>query len=197
MIRIAALLLALVLLPQSAFAAESAYTKLNLEKDCVFHSEYEQGASAYCTGFKGYPVHFSEGDLRQMVRFGHFYSLLGFWESFSQFNRINDTIEWRLKDGKPYAAILRWFIENADDNGNFSKASEGQVLVVSRVADSYNEQPNGCVIGYVDAKENSNANELARQISDELADDFDCIRDNPKFYGNRGKLSGDPSKSVE
>ncbi len=74
------------------FAQESAYTKLDLDKDCVFHSQYEQGASAYCSGYKGYPVHFDEGDLRQMVRFGHVRKLEGQWESFSPFNRINDTI---------------------------------------------------------------------------------------------------------
>ncbi|MEM9278670.1 MAG: hypothetical protein AAGA76_08855, partial [Pseudomonadota bacterium] len=86
-------------------AAESVYTTLDLDKDCVFHSEYEQGASAYCSGYKGYPVHFSEGDLRQMVRFGHLRSLLGQWESFGQFNRVGETIEWRLENNRPYAAI--------------------------------------------------------------------------------------------
>ena len=187
--------LALQLFPASLNAAESKYTDLDLNKDCVFHSEYEQGASAYCSGYKGYPVHFDEGDLRQMVRYGHVKTLAGQWESFGQFNRINNKIEWRLNDGKPYAAILRWFIENSDSNGEYSKDLEGQVLVVSKVAD--HNSPASCVVGYVDARANSNANELARQIADTIAPGFECFRDAPQFHGNQGKYSGDPVISYE
>ena len=178
-----------------AHAADSAYTKINLEKDCVFHSEYELGASAYCSGYKGYPVHFSEGDLRQMVRYGHLSSLLGQWESFGQFNRINDTVEWRLNNGKPYAAILRWFIENSDSNGEYSKKLEGQVLVVSTVGN--HEKPSSCVVGYVDARANSNANDIARNVADTIARDFQCLKDRAKFHGNRGPTSGDPTSYYE
>ena len=187
--------LALQLFPASLYAAESKYTDLDLNKDCVFHSEYEQGASAYCSGYKGYPVHFDEGDLRQMVRYGHIQTLAGQWESFGQFNRINNKIEWRLSDSKPYAAILRWFIENSDSNGEYSKDLEGQILVVSKVAD--HNSPASCVVGYVDARANSNANEMARQIADTLAPGFECFRDAPQFHGNRGKYSGDPVISYE
>ena len=186
-----------MLMGSAAYAGESAYTKIDLDNNCVFHSSYELGASAYCTGFKGYPVHFSEGDLRQMVRFGHLRSLLGQWESFGQFNRINDTIEWRVADNKPYATILRWFIENSDDNGQQTKAVEGQVLVVSKVADSYNDIPGSCVVGYVDARANANANEIARRIADTMARDFRCIEDTAEFHGARGKYSGDPVSSFE
>lgn len=180
----------------SAQAAESIYTKLNLENGCVFHSEYEQGASAYCTGYKGYPVHFSEGDLRQMVRYGHLALLDKQWESFGQFNSVNDTIEWRVDDnGKAYAAILRWFIENADDNGDYPDASKGQVLVVSTVAD--HERPVSCVVGYVDARTNKNANSLARQVADDIARDFICGKDEPNYHGKRGPHAGDPSRYFE
>ena len=188
---------ALIFTSSASFSADSAYTKLNLDNDCVFHSEYELGASAYCSGYKGYPVHFSEGDLRQMVRFGHLRSLLGQWESFGQFNRIGDTIEWRLENGRPYAAILRWFIENTDDNGEQSKAVEGQVLVVSKVADGYNEILGSCVVGYIDAQANSNANDIAREVADNLARNFTCINDRPSYYGTRGKYSGDPVSNFE
>jgi hypothetical protein len=184
-----------VLLGGHAWAGESAYTKLDLDKDCVFHSSYEQGGSAYCQGYKGYPVHFSEGDLRQMVRFGHLAKLEGQWESFGNFNRINDTIEWRLKDAKPYAAILRWFLEVPDDQGNFTPQSNGQVLVVSTVAS--HENPTSCVVGYVDAKANKNANDLAREIADTLAPQFRCGSDTPRFSGVPGKFSDTASSSFE
>lgn len=186
-----------LLATSTAHAAESEYTKLNLDKDCVWHSQYEQGASAYCKGYKGYPVHFSEGDLRQMVRFGHPSAIIGQWESFGQFNYVNDTIEWRLENDRPYATILRWFIENTNNNGEVTDATRGQVLVVSKVADHYNDIQVGCVVGYVDARANSNANEIARNVADTMARDFKCIEESPKFHGERGKFSGDPSISYE
>ena len=179
----------------TSLAAESAYTKLDIQKDCVFIEEYEQGGTARCSGYKGYPVIFSEGDLRQMVQFGHIQTTGGQWESFGQFNRINDTIEWRLKDKVPYAAILRWFIENSNSDGEFSKELEGQVLVVTKVG-TY-AKPGSCVVGYVDARANKNANTLARNIADEMSHTFECKTDSPEFHGKRGKYSGDPSRSFE
>lgn len=179
-----------VLVAGEVFAAESAYSKIDLEQTCTFHSEYEQGASAYCEGYKGYPIHFSEGDLRQMVRFGHVGKLDGQWQSFGQFNRINNTVEWRLENKKPYAAILRWFIENTNDEGATTTQTEGQVLVISTVAD--HAKPVSCVVGYVDAKANNNANDIARNIADTLARDFKCRSDTPSFHGIRGEKAGDP-----
>lgn len=190
---LASSLLFLILCFSSASAADSAYTKINFEKTCVFHSEYEQGASAYCSGYKGYPVHFDEGDLRQMVRFGHVAKLANQWESFGQFNRINDTIEWRIKDGKPFAAILRWFIENSNSDGVPTKKFEGQVLVVSKVAD--HENPTSCVVGYVDARANKSANALARKLADEQAENFVCASHKPQVIGKIGPYFGNPVSS--
>ncbi len=195
MARLTTFLAVFLVLSLSAFAAESVYTKIDLEKSCVFHSEYELGASAYCEGYKGYPVHFSEGDLRQMVRFGHIAKLQDQWESFGQFNRVNDTIEWRVKDKKPYAAILRWFIENSSQDGEYSKDLEGQVLVVSTVADHSN--PQSCVVGYVDARANDNANNMARKLADEKAPNFKCGKEKPAFVGERGPHAGSPSGYFE
>jgi len=195
MMRRATYLTILLFLVAPAFAAESVYTKMDLEKSCIFYSEYELGASAYCEGYKGYPVHFSEGDLRQMVRYGHINKLQDQWESFGQFNRINDTIEWRIKNKKPYAAILRWFVENSSQDGEYSKELEGQVLVVSTVAD--HKTPASCVVGYVDARANKNANELARKLADEKAASFKCGKEKPAFVGERGPHSGTPSSYFE
>ena len=107
------LTLALVIAGSQAAAAESVYTKLVFD-DCVTLSTDLQGGRLHCPGYKGYGITFEEGDLRQAVRFGH----VGndeLFESFGVFNRINDTIEWRLDDnGVPRAAILRWFLENPD-----------------------------------------------------------------------------------
>ena len=135
---------------------------------------------------------FAEGDLRQMVRFGHVSRDIGRWESFAQFNRINDTIEWRLENGKPFATILRWFIEGPDpETGEVTSASTGQVLVVSTVGTPNN--PVSCIVGYVDARANTNANELAREVADTITQNFECGVSSPRFHGNRGAWSGDPS----
>ncbi|MEO0328492.1 MAG: hypothetical protein AAF217_07810 [Pseudomonadota bacterium] len=179
----------------NALAFESAYTKLDLEKDCVFHSGYEQGGGAYCEGYKGYPVHFSEGDLRQMVRFGHIAILDAQWESFSQFNHIGETIEWRIADKKPFAAILRWLISNADENGEYLETLQGQVLVISTVADHNN--PQSCVVAYVDTLVNKDANAIARDVADRLAPDFKCGKDQPEYHGAQGPLSGEPGNYFE
>jgi len=144
---------------------------------------------------KGYPVHFAEGDLRHMVQFGHIGSIEGQWESFSQFNHINDTVEWRLNKNLPYAAILRWFIENSNENGEYSNELKGQVLVVSTVAS--HASPQSCVVGYVDARANKNANAIARNVADKFARGFKCGTDTPKFHGKRGESAGTPSRSFQ
>ena len=89
----------------------------------------------------------------------------------------------------PYAAIMRWFISSGEGDGS----SEGQVLVVSKVA-----QPgigDGCVVGYVDALENAGANEMARDIADELARDFMCRIEEPVFHGEEGLAAGFPIRT--
>lgn len=186
-------IIGLFLLASGALAQQSEYTKIELETGCIYFEQYEQGARAYCSGLKGYPVHFAEGDLRQMVQFGHVGDINTQWESFSQFNHINDTVEWRLSKNIPYAAILRWFIENSDQNGEYKKELEGQVLVVSSVASHAN--PQGCVVGYVDARANKNANAIARNVADKYARNFKCGADTPEFHGKRGKSAGQPSRS--
>ncbi len=187
--------LALFIATSSAFAQSNTYTKINFDKTCTIISEYEQGVEVACSGYTGYPVIFSEGDLRQMVRFGHIAKLSDQWESFGQFNRANDTIEWRLKDKKPYAAILRYFIENSNDNGEHTKELKGQVLVVSTVGT--HEKPTSCVIGYVDARANKNANKLAQELADTKATTFECGKNKPDFFGKKGKHSGSPSSYFE
>ncbi|MEM8542139.1 MAG: hypothetical protein AAGF25_14385 [Pseudomonadota bacterium] len=170
---------------------ESVYSKLDLDGECKPYDLYEQGGSFFCPGYSGYGVLFAEGDLRQSV----FYGFVGEWfaegafESFSGFNYVSGTIEWRLKGGVPFATIMRWFISSGDGDGT----NDGQVLVVSKVA-----QPgigDGCVVGYVDALENADANVMAREIADELASDFMCRIEDPVFHGKEGLAAGFPVRT--
>jgi hypothetical protein len=181
-------------LPVHAGQMTSTYTKLDFKETCKILEEVEDGGSVsmLCEGYENYPVHFAEGDLRHSVQFGHVEPGQNcIWQSFTQWNRVSDTIEWRLRDGVPVAAILRWFIENTDDAGSADPKWVGQVLVVSRVGQQSGNP--ACVIGYVDALANSNANQLARDLADSLAADFTCGTDKAEFHGQRGRLSGDPS----
>ncbi|WP_108880301.1 hypothetical protein [Anderseniella sp. Alg231-50] len=186
-------LVALVL-PVQAGQISSVYSKLDFKKTCKVLKEVEEGGSVsmLCDGYEGYAVHFAEGDLRHSVQFGYVETDgNGIWQSFTQWNRVAETVEWRLQDGTPVAAILRWFIENTDDAGSADPARVGQVLVVSRVGRQADK--GACVVGYVDALANRNANVLARQVADSLTQDFVCGTDRAEFHGKRGRLSGDPS----
>lgn len=179
--------------PVHAGEMTSAYTKLDFKKTCKILEEIEEGGSVsmLCEGYQGYPVHFAEGDLRHSVQFGHVEPGENrIWQSFTQWNRVSDTVEWRLRDGVPVAAILRWFIENTDDAGSADPNRVGQVLVVSQVGQQTGSK--ACVVGYVDALANKSANQLARDLADSLAEDFTCGTDKAEYHGTRGRLSGDP-----
>jgi len=166
----------------------SVYTRLDYDRGCQTLSQTEEGGSILlrCEGFQGYPVYYSEGDLRVTMKYGFVSddSALA-WESFSPWNSVNTTLEWRLDNGKPYATILRWFIDNVNPNtGSADEASRGQVLVVSTVArDGVSDS---CMVGLVDARSNPKANEIARNVADNVAKSFQCGRDSVRYYGKQG-----------
>jgi hypothetical protein len=184
-----------------AHAEESVYTDLDLEAcvsiDPAAQDEPGGFASLRCEGYQGAPVYFKEFDLRQSVYYGAVSKKIidEAGETFSTFNHVGNKIEWRLgRDGSPRATILRWFIENADpDTGATDKASTGQVLVISKVATE--DDPMGCVAGYVDALANPEPNVMARQVADEIAPGFACGVDRPSYHGERGEKVGEPSYS--
>ncbi|MEM7301534.1 MAG: hypothetical protein AAF468_10675 [Pseudomonadota bacterium] len=175
-------------------AADSLYSKLDFDKHCTFEkpaSEEEEGmgASGVCR-IPDFPeIHFAEGDLRHSAGFGAPKQ----FESFAQFNSMNNTIEWRFgSDGVAYAAIVRFFIENINPaTGAVDPKRKGQVLVIHRVASGGDK--NTCVVGMVDARANENANQLARDVADGDAAIFQCGVDKAKYHGRVGKFAGTPS----
>ncbi|MNU05546.1 hypothetical protein D3C72_2503900 [compost metagenome] len=57
-------------------------------------------------------------------------------------------------------------------------------------------QPEGglsCVVGYVDALSNANANELARTVADNEARDFACGVQEAMWEGKRGEKTSEPT----
>lgn len=191
---VVASLSALAAVPAHAERISSVYTRIGFDTDCVTLSEYEAGVTLSCGGFRGYGILFSEGDLRQTLFFGYVGSWFedAAWESFGPFNSVNDTVEWRLNGAVPFATILRWRIDNGDPDGTTGKPG-GEVLVISKVAQP--GEGEGCVVGYVDAKANAGANDLARKVADEMAEDFTCREDEPVYHGERGPLAADPMRN--
>lgn len=175
-----------------AAAAEpvSVYTKLDLDTGCVTLETTPLGGTLQCPGHAGYPVVFSEEDLRQSIFYGHLGAWygLGSYASFTHFNHAGETIEWRhpVAGGPPAAAIHRWFVSDGNETGEENL----QVLVISRVG-----QPGigeACVAGYVDALANADANVLARQVADLVAPDFACRVTAPQWRGAKGANAPTP-----
>lgn len=158
------------LLNATAHAADitSTYSEIDWDKDCKRIDtppvdEPDLGGHFKCAGYQDYPIWISTGDLRESVQFGHLNHQMttqNSWESFSSFNQINLTVEWRLNNGKPIAAIYRHFI----DNGEGDSTSRAQFLVIKSIA-STDTGGIGCVYGMVNGRE-KNANETARRVAD-------------------------------
>ncbi|MDP2780177.1 hypothetical protein [Devosia sp.] len=148
----------------------SAYTDLDLDNDCLVLDADDFGVSWSCPGYKGYPVHVSEGDLRFTIVYGFNIDKEPGGQTLGPFNRLGDTLEWRLSKASgrwlPVATIVRYHIADIDTG-----VDSGQVLVVTQLAEG-----NSCHIAYVDARANTNANELARAAADR-AGNFDCGTD--------------------
>lgn len=182
----------------AARANESAYTDRDLDacKTLSEASEEGESVSLQCAGYKGLPVYFKEGDLRQSIAYGPVSKAYidEAFETFGPFNHTGTKIEWRLgAKSTPVATIVRWFVADPETSGE-ADSKTGQVLVVSTVATKDN--PTSCVVGYVDALENKDANTLARAVADDESAGFACGMDEPQWHGKRGKLAGEPSRTL-
>lgn len=115
------------------------------------------------SGPDGWIVSMFSADAREHVRFGHPAeggktvpdALEG------AFADPNDVIEWRLRDGKPFAAIHRYFLDNR------------QVLTIHRLQ----ADKTSCVAAIVNVRRGRDANEQAIKIADGLGAGFECGRD--------------------
>ncbi|MTI18286.1 hypothetical protein E1162_13650 [Rhodobacteraceae bacterium RKSG542] len=171
----------------AASGLESVYTRLNLDGSCTLLEVYEDGAGGarwVCEGYKGIPVWVGEGDLRFFVSYGASgNSERAYSQTLAPFNELGSTVEWVLKQGVPIATILRWHTQISDEtiSGGFYK---GQVLVVTQLGEGRT-----CHIGYIDARANSNANQLARDTVRLLGGIWDCEQP-PKIIGRGGRSLG-------
>jgi hypothetical protein len=182
--RFAMLVTALVLfLATPAFAGyDSAYTDF-LPEGCTqvapgaAEGEGEFGPTYECKGYKDFPVTFVEDDLRETVAYGRDgRNHCSFHQTFSAFNSVGNKIEWRLKDGKPIATILRWKVSYDPEDSTKTK----DWLVVTKLGDV-----ESCQMGYVEGSY-PKANEKARWLADTAAEVFSCPSGQTIFFANPG-----------
>jgi hypothetical protein len=164
--------------PVLAADIQSAYTDLDIEQ-CTTIQADDFGALWACPGYKGTPVRVTEGDLRNTISFGlDSGAERAAEQTMPPFNSLGGKIEWRIsnREGqwKPFAAIVRFFV----DNGTGAEPQkQGQVLVVTQVKPGAT-----CHIAYIDALANPDANAMAQKAADEKAGDFDCAGE-PEIIG--------------
>lgn len=163
-------------LPAQAQRISSIYTEADLS-DCLTFTTADVAngipRQAVCPGYGGYPVLVLATSNRESVYYGFppHREFVSRWASFSDPNRMGETIEWRvLTEGErsiPVAAIQRWFIDDPNHSG-----AAVEVLVVRKVGQIGEWQ--GCIVGYVVATGNADANRKAREIADAKAHENDC-----------------------
>ena len=168
------------LVPIAAEAAEysSVYTKFDLDTCKVVEKgdEYVYAGTWVCKGYNGIDIIQASSVDRSYVAFGKTGNThCAFKKTFSRFNTALSPVEWRLKDGKPIAAIERWSVVT-DDEGHAVTW-----LVVNAL------RPNeSCQVHYV-AGSYPNANDQARRAADDLAEDFNCDSDAPTIDSKVGE----------
>jgi hypothetical protein len=139
-----------------------------------------------CPGKSGWQLLVAEDDLRETVSIGR-NRLLAEREPaasawFGPFNSAATTVEWRMQDGRPFAIIQRWQIDDSTDLDGSGRPKPRAMLVVTRL-------PPGkvCHVAYVDVAANADANALARKAADDSARDFRCGKDEVKVIGATGR----------
>ena len=163
-------LIALCLAASAVSAGEitSAYTKYNLDKCKRLSASVEESFGSFaCKGYGGFEIYFAEGDLRTFTAYGaNGFEHCSAQQTFGHFNTATPTVEWRLEDGKPFAAIQRWHVSDLDDAS----------ITTSWLGVTKIEKGNSCRVAIINGSL-PHANEKARNAADTLARGFNCQKD--------------------
>ena len=179
------ILLALMISTQALGGNKSVYTDFDLRtcKQLSPETSGEDGESSgviECRGLKGLPVTFAEGDLRSFLAFGkNGEQHCAFHQTFGGFNSTSNKIEWRLKNGKPVATIVRWTVSYDPADSTKSKTW----LVVTKL-----DKGNSCHMGYVEGGF-PKANQKARDLADAWAEGFICKTGKTLSFANAGTVT--------
>jgi|GEM_PF-6104555 len=131
-----------------------------------------------CTEGQPMSIYFAEIDLHQMTAFGtgaihHCASR----QTINGFNYADTSIEWRMKGGKPFAALQSWHVWWDADQ----RAEAKPFIVVTKI-----EAGNSCRVATVNAAL-TGAMTLARRIADQRSQSFDCFKDVPAWLDAEGE----------
>ena len=177
-----------LVLQSNAETIGSSYTS-TAPKDCRVRSAgngVDDSTIRVCPGKDGLVVVISEDDLRETVSVGrrrHGASQEPAAQTrFGPFNSTTNTIEWRARNGRPYAIIQRWHIADNADQDKDGRPIAKPMLAVTRLSPGQ-----VCHVAYVDVQANPAANELARKAADEFARDFKCGKDKVMVAGASGR----------
>ena len=156
-------------------ANSSVYSHYDLAK-CpkldVGNAAQGDSGSWLCKGYAGFNIYFAEGDLRSFLAFGKApKNHCAAHQSFSGFNSVNTTVEWRLSKGHPLAAIQRWQVSYDPEDSTKIKSW----LVVTKL-----EADNSCHMALIEGAY-PNANAKARELADQLAPTFTCEKGEEKI----------------
>jgi hypothetical protein len=170
--------------PAGAQTIGSFYTS-TARRDCRVssaHNGVDDSTTRFRPGKSGLGVLVSEDDLRETVSVGRGRAAAAAQAWFGPFNSSHATVEWRALDGKPFAIIQRWHLDdNADEDKN-GRPTAKPMLVVTRLSPGP-----VCHVAYVDVKASPDADELARKAADEFARGFNCGKDGVKVIRNSGR----------
>ena len=173
-----------------AFAANtSVYTTYNIDK-CpkldAGNTDQGDSGSWLCKGYAGLNVYFAEGDLRSFLAFGKSpKNHCATHETFSGFNSVNATVEWRLVNGKPIATIQRWQVSYDPEDSSKIKSW----LVVTKL-----EANNSCHMALIEGAY-PDANVKARELADQMAPTFTCKKGEEKILALQKTLVSDVASS--
>ncbi len=167
-----ALTVVLVGLPAIAWAGSNTSTYTSVDLKACKQIEKPDGfvfeGSWRCKGLGGYSVFISAANSREMAAFGKkLANNCAGLKTFSGFNSTGGTVEWRLKNSKPIAAILRWTV-SIDPEDSTKTATW---LVVNKL-----EKNDSCHMHYVSGSY-PNANEQARKAADAWPKDLPARHD--------------------
>jgi hypothetical protein len=175
--------------PAVSETIQHAYTRFDVDK-----CQHKQGRGAEdygewrCAGYAGVAVVMTAGDQRVYVSYGrNARREPAAGQTLGAPNGEGHRIEWRTarspgRQGLPFATIMRWTTAVVADDPKVERGvHRGEALVVTRLG------PGAvCHVGYVDGRQNPNANALARAIADRHARAFRCGKDRPIVLGDKG-----------
>ena len=156
---------------QSDDGYTSAYTKLDLESCRVLDQSTDEGSwvELRCAGYEGIELFVSEGDLRFDVDAGVPNET---FQTIMAFNELGETVEWRLREGEPFATIIRY-------RDVSMQGGERSVLAVDKIGTT---GAPGCRVAQI-AGDTPRANARARASADADAATFDCAKE-PRYIGD-------------